>query len=94
MNDDGFEQYWGGCPDLTVRPNLTCNGNPVAQVVEPTNGGVGVNYGTLLSNGGEMLMLFCWAGGNRVYDVDYVNWDADADANTHVDKSGIAPLRR
>jgi len=85
-----FEGLGASCPDLTVRDNVMCNGNAVPQMITPTNGGLGANVGSLLSNDGEMLMLFCWGGGDIVYDVDYVNWDDDSDPNTHVDKSAVA----
>jgi hypothetical protein len=82
--------YAGACPTYTVRDNVICNGAAVPKVSVPTNGGVPNNPGNFLSNAGEMLMLFCWGGGPRVYDVDYLLWDDTADANTHVDKSAVA----
>jgi hypothetical protein len=84
-----FEGTYGSCPDLTMRGGATCNGNPIPQMLAPTGGGIGANIGSLLSNGGEMAVLFCYSGGDRVYDVDYVTWDSDPDANTHVDKSAV-----
>jgi hypothetical protein len=84
-----FETAFAGCPDFTVRSGVTCNGSAVPQMVVPANGSLGAP-GSLLSNEGEMAILFCWGGSSRVFDVDYVSWDADADPNTHVDKSGVA----
>ena len=84
-----FETTFASCPDFTVRSGVTCNGAAVPEMVVPANGSLGAP-GTLLSNDGEMAILFCWGGGARVFDVDYVSWDADnTDANTHVDKSGL-----
>ncbi len=84
-----FEGTYSSCPDFTVRSGVTCNSNAVPQMVVPTNGGLGTNVGSLISNHGEMAMLFCWSPGYLVHDVDYVNWDAYADANTHVDKTNV-----
>ncbi len=84
-----FEGTYSSCPDLTVHSGVTCDSNAVPQMVVPTNGGLGTNSGSLLSNGGEMAMLFCWTEGYLVHDVDYLNWDADADPNTHVDKTSV-----
>jgi hypothetical protein len=84
-----FESSFAGCPHFTVRSGVSCNGSAVTQMVVPANGSLGMP-GSLLSNEGEMAILFCWGGGSRVFDVDYVSWDPDLDPNTHVDKSGVA----
>ncbi|MBW2453960.1 MAG: hypothetical protein JRI68_05605 [Deltaproteobacteria bacterium] len=86
-----FETAWGTCPDYTVRSGITCNSNPVTQMVAPTNGGFGTTPGNQLSNSGEMAMLFCWTPGYLVHDVDYLNWDSEEplDPNTHVDKTNV-----
>ncbi len=86
-----FEGTFGSCPDFTVRSGVTCGSNAVPQMVVPTNGGLGTGTGSLLSNDGEMAMLFCWSPGYLVHDVDYVNWENDGtDVNTHVDKTNVA----
>ncbi len=84
-----FEGTHSSCPDFTVRSGVSCGGNTIPQMVEPTNGGIGANTGYLISNQGEMAMLFCWSPGYLVHDVDYVNWDPDDDANTYVDKTNV-----
>ncbi len=84
---DFFTTY-GSCPDFTLRSGVTCNGSPVPQMKIPATVG-GVAATSNLSNDGEMLVLFCFGGGNVVHDVDYVTWDDDlTDLNTHVLKTG------
>lgn len=83
-----FDQY-ASCPDFALQANVTCNGAAVPSMTVPNNGDRGTAAGTMISNSGEMVILFCWDGtSNTVKDVDYVNYDDDAVDQTHVDKSG------
>jgi hypothetical protein len=85
---DGFFTTYGVCPDFSLKAGVTCNGSAVPQMKIPATVG-GVAATSNLSNDGEMVILFCYGGGNVVHDVDYVTWDDDlTDANTHVDKTG------
>ncbi len=59
-------------------------------MIEPTNGGIGDQPGSLLSGSREMLMLFCWGPGvDVVYDVDYVTWGDEFEDGTRVDKTAV-----
>jgi hypothetical protein len=85
-----FEITYGRCADysLTESP-VPCGGQTVTPMVAPQNGGLGSQPG-LLTNDGEMLILFTWSGtvGEPVKDVDYVTWGQDLGASEVVDKSG------
>lgn len=85
-----FEGQLGECPTYTVRDDVMCDGVPVPKVSIPTGGGLGTSPAGLLSNAGEMVVLFCFDGDAVVYDVDYLTWDPDSDdPNTRVDKTGV-----
>ncbi len=83
------------CPDFILAgADQMCDSKPIAKMVAPANiGGTGSKLGGMVSNAGEMLMLFCWDGvSTTVKDVDYVTWDPDYDTpdTTHVVKTGVA----
>lgn len=84
-----FEAQFGKCPDyiLATTP-LTCTNGVAKAMVAPTNGGIGASVG--LSNDREMVVLFQWAGGPTVKDVDYVTWGTVFDAETRADKTGAS----
>jgi hypothetical protein len=80
------------CPDFTIRPGAMCNNAATPQMIAPSYGSA-PNPGQAISGSGEMVMLFCFDRGNRVYDVDYLMYDpitgeAD-DLNTRVDKTNV-----
>ncbi len=71
-----FEITHGRCADLGLHANpVHCGGDTTASLVAPENGALGNQQG-LLTNGGEMLVLFSWSGvvGEPVQDIDYIVW--------------------
>ena len=90
--DPTFEAHFNKCPDFILGATpVTCANGTAAAMIAPTNGGLGTNAGTLLSNDREMVILFTWDGtSSTLKDVDYVTWGATFDDATRVDKTGIA----
>ena len=72
-----FEVTHGFCADFTLNSAPTpCGvGGMTPPMLAPDNGALGAGAG-LLTNDGEMLVLFTWSGtiGEPVKDVDYVVW--------------------
>ncbi len=93
-NPTGFESAFGSCPTLFLNTNaapVLCGGNNVDAMAIPPNGSLGDQFGKLLSNSREMVVLFTWDGSaSTVKDVDYVTWGSDFDDNSRADKTGVA----
>ncbi|MEO7328685.1 MAG: lamin tail domain-containing protein [Minicystis sp.] len=91
--DPGYETTFNKCPDfiLAAAP-LNCAAGMAKAMLAPTNGGIGDQAGTLLSNSREMLVLFHWDGvvNHLVEDIDYVTWGTMFDDATRADKSAVA----
>jgi len=71
-----FEFAHGRCADLGLHAMpVHCGGDTTPSLIAPENGALGTQEG-LLTNGGEMLVLFSWSGtvGEPVKDVDYIVW--------------------
>ncbi len=89
--DPSFVTQWSRCPDfILAAADLACAGGGTARAMSvPTNGARGAMAG--LSNSREMVVLFRWNGTETtVHDVDYVTWGATFDAETRIDKTGVA----
>jgi hypothetical protein len=85
-----FELTYQRCADLAITASdVFCGGQMVTPLIAPPNGALGTQPG-LLTNAGEMLMLFSWSGtvGEPVKDVDYVAWGQDLGVSEVADKSG------
>ncbi len=87
-----FYGSYASCPDFAIGDDASlCQGSAVPKMVAPTNGSLGTEEGSMLSNSREMLMLFCWDGSaTTVVDVDYVTWGDSYDDLSRVDKTGVA----
>ncbi|EYF07951.1 lamin tail domain-containing protein [Chondromyces apiculatus] len=87
-----FEAEHGRCADLalTSAPVSCSTGTPTPPMIAPENGALGSMPG-LLTNDGEMVVLFTWSGveDEPVRDVDYVAWGADLGSSEIVDKSTL-----
>jgi hypothetical protein len=92
---EGFEGEYQRCADyaLTSTP-VPCSetAGPVPAMLAPENGALGTSATGLLTNTGEMLMLFTWSGvvGEPVKDVDYLVYGTNLGVSTQVDKTGEA----
>jgi len=84
--------YPGSCPDFVLAASpATCGAAQIPTMRVPENGGIGTSAGSLVSNDREMVMLFCWGGGNApLHDVDYVTWGTEFEDATRVDKTAVA----
>jgi hypothetical protein len=93
-NPSGFETAYGKCPNFylnTAAAPVNCGSGSVPAMLIPANGSVGENFGSLISNNREMIVVFKWDGASAtVKDVDYVTWGADYDDNTRADKSAVS----
>lgn len=90
-SDAAFETVFSKCPDFILSDTpLTCTNGTAAAMIVPTNGGIGDQAGSMLSNEREMVILFQWDGAAAtVKDVDYVTWGTMFDDATRVDKTEI-----
>jgi hypothetical protein len=91
--DPSYETVFSKCPDFILAAgSLACAAGMAPAMVAPTNGGIGDQKGTLLSNSREMVVLFRWDGvvNHPVEDVDYVTWGAMFDDATRADKTAVA----
>jgi hypothetical protein len=95
----GFDDEYLNCADyaLTSVP-VPCSetGGNVPPMLAPENGALGSVPGGILTNSGEMLMLFKWSGvvGEAVKDVDYLIWGQDLGVSSLVyktDENGYLP---
>lgn len=85
-----FQLAHGRCADLGLPAEpVDCDGGTLPAMIAPENGGLGTQPG-LLTNDGEMLVLFSWSGvvGEPVKDVDYVAWGESLGVSEVADKSG------
>lgn len=87
----GFEAEHMRCADFALTTAaVTCSTGSTPPMLAPQNGGLG-DQSSLLTNDGEMVILFQWSGvvGEPVKDVDYVVWGTTAaGASEYVDKTG------
>ena len=84
-----FESTYGKKPDFELRP--TANGaidDPEVPNMQPAAGISSIGAVASLTDGGEPVVLFRYASGNLVYDVDYVFYGAVSAANPAIDKTG------
>jgi len=93
-NPTGYETNYGSCPTFflnTASAPVACGGGSVPAMLIPANGTLGDQFGQLLSNNREMVILFTWDGtSSTVKDVDYVTWGDTFEDATRVDKTGVA----
>src|SRR5262249_54018865 len=89
---DGFEAEYMKCADLalTLAP-VSCGGDSLPSMLAPENGALGAQPGVLLTDDGEMLVLFTWDGtvGHPLKDVDYVTWGTAPGSSERADKTNV-----
>jgi hypothetical protein len=90
--DEGFEAEYMKCADLALTSTpVACGGGSLPTMLAPENGALGGSPGVLLTNDGEMLVLFTWDGtvGHPLKDVDYVIWGTNAGSSERADKTNL-----
>ncbi|WP_231864994.1 MULTISPECIES: lamin tail domain-containing protein [Sorangium] len=90
-SDEGFELEYQRCADFALdEMPIPCEGGDVPPMIAPTNGALGAQSGALLTDGGEMVILFEWDGTERspLKDVDYVIWGEELGNSAMVYKTG------
>ncbi|WP_437963069.1 lamin tail domain-containing protein [Sorangium sp. So ce260] len=90
-SDDGFELVFDRCADFALDETpIPCGGDDVPPMIAPTNGALGAQAGGLLTDAGEMVILFEWDGteGSPLKDVDYVIWGEELGNSAMAYKTG------
>ena len=87
-----FESVHGRCADYTFSSLSTpcaSTGAAATPMVAPDGGGLGTQSSGVLTNDGEMLILFKWSGvaNEIVKDVDYVVWGTALGTSEVVNKT-------
>lgn len=88
---DSFESEYARCADFALDESpISCGGDTIPAMEAPENGALGASSGALLTDDGEMLVLFEWDGteGNPLKDVDYVIWGEATGASSRAYKTG------
>ncbi|WP_437594599.1 lamin tail domain-containing protein [Sorangium sp. So ce1000] len=90
-SDEGFELEYQRCADFALDESpIPCEGGDVPPMIAPTNGALGAQAGALLTDSGEMVILFEWDGteGSPLKDVDYVIWGQELGNSAMAYKTG------
>ncbi|WP_437948891.1 lamin tail domain-containing protein [Sorangium sp. So ce296] len=90
-SDESFELEYNRCADFALDESpIPCEGDDVPPMIAPTNGALGAQAGALLTDGGEMVILFEWDGteGSPLKDIDYVIWGAELGNSAMAYKTG------
>jgi cysteine-rich repeat protein len=85
-----FASTYGKLPDFEMRP--TANGGtdePNVPNMRSAQANASIGASASLTDGGEPVVLFHYAGGQLVSDVDYLFYGTPSTSNPVVDKTGV-----